>query len=231
MTLAANLELEGFDVTEAESGERALELLAQRPFDLVVSDVRMPGMQGLELFRRAKRIHPDMPLILMSAFAVENILEQAILEGVYTVLTKPFDARALASLLSRAAHQPYVLVVDDVERDAKTTADVLLACGVRARAVLDADSALAAVQAGDVDICVVDLVMPKVSGAEITERIRAVDPTIGVIAVSGYSVPELMGLVTAKGALACMRKPFTPAQLVRAVARARGRFVTSPRRV
>lgn len=231
MTLAANLELEGFEVTEAESGERALELLSQQPFDLILSDVRMPGIQGLELFRRAKRIQPDVPLILMSAFAVETVIEQAVLEGVYTVLTKPFDVRDLASLIARAAKRPFVLVVDDEERDAKTTADALLACGIRARAVLNAEGALAAAQAGNIDVCVVDLVMPNMSGAELAEQIRALDPSIGIIAVSGYSVPALMGRAAAKGALACMRKPFTPAELARAITRARGRFMTSPGRL
>ena len=52
VTLAANLELDGMEVVEAESGERALELLRSAPFDLMLSDIRMGGMSGAELFRQ-----------------------------------------------------------------------------------------------------------------------------------------------------------------------------------
>src|SRR5271166_5091781 len=86
MTLAANLELDGLDVTTAESGQRALELFESEPFDLVLSDIRMPGMNGVDLFRRIRAQRPECPVVLMTAFALEGLVQEAIAEGVFTVL-------------------------------------------------------------------------------------------------------------------------------------------------
>src|SRR5512140_1747134 len=91
MTLAANLELEGFDVVEASTPQRALELVRSQHFDLVLSDIRMPGMSGVDLFHAIRATHPQMPVILMTAFALEAMVRDAIEHGVYTVLAKPFE--------------------------------------------------------------------------------------------------------------------------------------------
>src|SRR4051812_27308376 len=91
MTLGANLEFEDFLVTEAESGERALELFEQSPFDLVLTDIRMPGISGVELFRWIKRLRAETPVVLMTAFAQESLVSAAVAEGAFTVLSKPFE--------------------------------------------------------------------------------------------------------------------------------------------
>ncbi len=222
VTLAANLELEGFTVVEAEGAAQALARLEEGPFDLVISDIRMPGMHGVDLFRRIRGRWPGLPVVLMSAFAVEQLVDEAVQEGVFTVLRKPFDMEGVLALVKRAAAQPVVLVVDDETGNAETMAAALRVVGVRARAVYDAAAAVAAVAGGGVDIAVVDLVMPGRSGVELIDDLLARDPPIAVIAVSGHSVPTLMGKVAARGAYACMEKPVPPRDLVATIARARG---------
>ncbi|HUS67503.1 MAG TPA: response regulator, partial [Kofleriaceae bacterium] len=64
-TLAANLELDGFDVVEAADGIEALAHARRRAFDLVVTDIRMPGMNGVDLFRAIRGLHPRVPVVLM----------------------------------------------------------------------------------------------------------------------------------------------------------------------
>src|SRR5687768_8603866 len=86
LTLAANLELEGFEVECANSGAQALDLIERQHFDLVLSDVRMPGMNGVDLFRRIRSKNTDIPVLLMTGFAIETLLEDAINEGVFAVL-------------------------------------------------------------------------------------------------------------------------------------------------
>jgi DNA-binding NtrC family response regulator len=222
VTLAANLELEGFVVVEAEGASEALARLEEGPFDLVISDIRMPGMHGVDLFRRIHARWPSLPVVLMSAFAVEQLVDEAVQEGVFTVLRKPFDVGGVLSLAKRAATQPVVLVVDDETGNAETMAEALRVVGVRAQAVYDAAAAVAAVAADRVDVAVVDLVMPGRSGVELIDDLLAHDPPIAVIAVSGHSVPALMGKVAARGAYACMEKPVPPQDLVATIARARG---------
>jgi CheY-like chemotaxis protein len=112
MTLAANLELEGFEVVAAESGARALDLFEQGAFDLVLSDIRMPGMNGVDLFRTLRSKQHGVPVVLMTAFALEGLVQEAIREGAFTVLPKPFDLDHVVGALTRAAKSPVVLLVD-----------------------------------------------------------------------------------------------------------------------
>jgi CheY-like chemotaxis protein len=222
MTIGANLELEGFEVVEAASGAHALELIAKQPFDLVLSDIRMPGMNGVELFRRIRTLRPEMPVVLMTAFALEGLVQDALREGAFTVLPKPFAIDHLVRAISSAARSPIVLVVDDAEQVADSTATALAAMGMRARAVYDGESAIEVARGGEVDVCVVDMIMPGMNGPTVIQKIRALDPGIVFVAISGHEVRELFR----KASLtveAFLRKPVDPGDLMQAIAKGRGR--------
>lgn len=222
LTIAANLELEGFDVVEAENAEVALDLIKQQRFDLVLSDVRMPGMNGVDLFRHIHELQPDLPVILMTAFALEGLVQEALREGAFTLLPKPFDVEHLVSALSSAARAPVILIVDDMHSHGETTAAALSALSVRAVAVSSSEEAVQLVKAREVDICVVDMVMPGMSGPELIEWLRVEVPHIICIAVSGHDVDEMFRRVAAH-VHAILRKPIDPPRLAEAVARARAR--------
>src|SRR5215467_6623933 len=189
MTLAANLEMDGFDVTMAESGKLALELFEKEKFDLVLSDVRMPGMHGVELFRRIRALRPDCPVVLMTAFAVEGLVRDAISEGVFTVLPKPFDIEHVVGALTRALKSPVVLIVAGDARVAEELAEALRSSGVRAEHLTDGAKALEAVRRGKVDVCVLDLNLKGMTATELMSRIREVDPTIVHIVVAAQDLP------------------------------------------
>ena len=223
VTLAANLELDGMEVVEAESGERALELLRSAPFDLMLSDIRMSGMSGKELFQRAKELRPEMPVVLMTAFTLEDVVREVLRNGVFAVLPKPFDVGHLSRTVQRALRRPAVLVVDDHEDQARSTAAALRAIGLRVESISDGAGALRAIEDRPIDICIVDLVMPGMSGAEVVERLRWSRTDITAIVVSDYVVPELMQRAAANGAFACLCKPVAADELAQVVAEARGR--------
>jgi response regulator RpfG family c-di-GMP phosphodiesterase len=84
--------LEGIEVATAESGAVALEILADRPVDLIVTDYKMPGMNGLEFLGRAQKVAPKVPRILVTAFPDLEIAIKAINEaGIENFFTKPFE--------------------------------------------------------------------------------------------------------------------------------------------
>src|SRR5262249_40212433 len=151
-----NLELEGYEVVQAPDGRRALQLFEQEPFDLVITDVRMPGLNGVDLFREIRRLRPGTEVVMMTAFAVERLLEDALQEGVYTVLHKPFFMEHIQKIISRAIRGPLVLVVDAPE-DAESIASGLRAAGLRAEAAYDGHAALERARQGAVDVCVLAL--------------------------------------------------------------------------
>ena len=96
------LPAERYDVTAAEDGHRALALVAAGDFDVIVSDIRMPGADGLEVLREAKSRDPDAEVILMTAYATVPAAVDAIRQGAYDYLAKPFEPDEALLVVDRA---------------------------------------------------------------------------------------------------------------------------------
>jgi DNA-binding NtrC family response regulator len=92
----------GCRVETASSGEIALQMLAKRQFDLVLADIKMPGMDGLELLELIKRETPDITVVMMTAFGSIDVAVDAMKNGAYDFITKPFDHDALVLRLEKA---------------------------------------------------------------------------------------------------------------------------------
>jgi two-component system response regulator HydG len=92
----------GFVVERAGAGARALALLAAASFDLVITDIRMPGADGLAVLRDARGRDPDVEVILMTAFASVPAAVEAMREGAYDYLTKPFEPAEALLVVERA---------------------------------------------------------------------------------------------------------------------------------
>jgi CheY-like chemotaxis protein len=99
-TLADILELKGFTVHAAASGAEALEFLQKQPVDILLTDVKMPGMNGLELYRETRKLYPRLITIFMTAYSADELIQQGLAEGVKTILDKPLDMDFLVILLS-----------------------------------------------------------------------------------------------------------------------------------
>ena len=94
-SLEALLELEGFEAISAESGEAGLQLLGRRPFDLVLLDVALPDRSGLQALEEIRRLDPNLPVLMITAYAsVENAVA-AMRAGARNYLTKPWDNEKL----------------------------------------------------------------------------------------------------------------------------------------
>lgn len=220
-TVAANLELEGYDVVQAANGDEALAAAERAPFALVISDVRMPGIDGVDTFRGLRKIQPGVAVVLMTGFALEQRVEKGVLEGVYAVLQKPFSMEHLLRLVERASRSHAVLVVDDDPIVAESIAGALDAAGIPAAVAHDGVTAVSIAEKEPIDVCVVDLVMPGVDGVVTGERIAALPKGVSVIAMTAHDVPDMIRAILARGGYACLKKPFAVEELVRVIARAR----------
>lgn len=96
---------EGFDVTSVNNANHALRLTYNNTYDVVLSDLKMPGMDGLNLFDEILQKHNDLPVILMTAHGSVKDAVVATQRGVYSFLTKPIDHKELRSTLLRAISQ------------------------------------------------------------------------------------------------------------------------------
>ena len=101
---AARLERRQMVCERALSGERALEVLAEQKFDCAVIDVKMPGMDGLELLRRVRRGYPDMAAILLTGHASVELGVEGMELGAFEYLLKPIEIDDLVDTIRRACH-------------------------------------------------------------------------------------------------------------------------------
>lgn len=93
------LEDEGFRVDTAESGAEALENLTKESFNLMLLDIKMPGMDGVEVLKRSREINPELPVVMMTAYATVETAVEAMKIGAMDYLMKPFDPNSLVPLV------------------------------------------------------------------------------------------------------------------------------------
>src|SRR3989475_5283847 len=123
---------DGHAIRVAENGREAMAMLRQQPADVVISDVKMPDMGGIELLRAARELHPDVEVIMMTAFANENTAHQAFLLGAFDFVNKPFDNELLKEKVARALQKISIVK----EKQALQVENEALIKGQRARGKL-----------------------------------------------------------------------------------------------
>ncbi|MHC1702340.1 MAG: sigma-54-dependent transcriptional regulator [Tenuifilaceae bacterium] len=96
---------DGYRVECAESAKVALSILESESYDIILADIKMPGMDGLEMLRRIKSLKKDSIIIVMTAFATVDTAVQALKDGAYDYVTKPFDPDDLSHLVRNASKQ------------------------------------------------------------------------------------------------------------------------------
>ena len=104
-SLQYTLDIEGFTVITAASGREALKKLQEEDVEILLADLKMPGMDGIELVRRVKRDHPKLPIILMTAFGTVSSAVEAMRDGADDYLPKPFETDLLLVTIERCLRQ------------------------------------------------------------------------------------------------------------------------------
>jgi two-component system response regulator PilR (NtrC family) len=100
--LAIMLEKEGYEVDTAENGPKALDLCKEELYDLVITDIKMPRMDGLEVLHRLKEIAQETAVIMITAYASTETAVQAMKEGAYDYITKPFHVDEIKMIIQNA---------------------------------------------------------------------------------------------------------------------------------
>ena len=96
------LEQRGFQVTAANDGLQALECLKEGPFDLLVTDIVMPGLDGIGLALKVTRDHPDLPVLLMTGYSAERQRAHNLDELIAEVVVKPFTLKQICEAAETA---------------------------------------------------------------------------------------------------------------------------------
>ena len=100
--LEYNLSKEGYAVLTADSGEKALAMLDAERVDVLITDIKMPGMDGMDLLRRVRQTSPETQVIVITAFGTIEMAVEAMKAGAFEYVTKPFNRDELALAVRKA---------------------------------------------------------------------------------------------------------------------------------
>jgi DNA-binding NtrC family response regulator len=173
-------------------------------------DIKMPVMNGVEAFKKLKEIAPETPVIMMTAYAVEELIQEALREGAFGAFHKPIDFEKLVSSIERALPGgALIMVVDDNRELRANLRDVLTEKGYRVNLAQDGQVAVQMARENNPDVVLLDMKMPAMNGLETYLAIQDIRPDLVVIVITGYlgELGDLAQQAVEKGAYVCLEKP------------------------
>jgi DNA-binding NtrC family response regulator len=210
-TLTDVLSLKGWEVTGAYSGKDAVEKANAGSFDLVLMDVKMPEMDGVEAFKAMQQRNPSVRVVLMTAYAEQDRLDEAVRKGVLRILSKPVNFAELLPLLAEARGRGTpILLVDDDAQFLQTLAETLKLRGyetVMARTLDETQRLLAAQSPRAV---LLHMHLGAEAARDAVESVRRIRPGTALILYSGRDdgARELNETLPAEAVHAYFQKPF-----------------------
>ena len=200
----------GYQVDIAFDGLAALELVNQRPYDVALLDLKMPGMDGLTLYRSIKKHRSGTVSLLVTAYASPETAEEALAAGAWKVVSKPVDLRRLLGFVDEALSQPLVLVVDDDHDLCDNLWDLLRDHGFRVCLAHDGREAAEKLKDTTFRVVLIDMRIPDGHGSQVFQAVRQANPQARTVLITGYrsEMDQLIERMVAEGADAVCYKPF-----------------------
>jgi CheY-like chemotaxis protein len=221
--LSRRLEREGYLVNRAERGRKALDLMQVQQFDLVILDVHMPDMDGIEVLKhiKADTKTKTTPVIMLSASSSSKIIRKCLLQGAADYLTKPLIMdlarnRIETNLRNRGLVTPVVntditfLLVDDHPLNLELLERMVTKLGYRAVTASNGKEALQKLKEDEFNLVLLDIVMPDISGIDVLVEIRKTysPGQLPVIMVSAEDDNATMLKAITEGANDYITKPY-----------------------
>lgn len=215
----------GYRVDIAHDGPSALKLVRENTYDVALLDMKMPGMDGLTLYREIKKLSSGTVAIIVTAFASTATTSEALAAGAIEVLPKPVDFPRLLGRMGQALDQPLALVVDDDEDLCDNLWDLFHEKGYRVCVAHDENQAEARLKARNYDVVLIDMKLPQGDGSGVFHKVKEANPRARTIAISGCGseTEHLVEKVVAEGADAVCYKPFDVNALLSTLERLSGR--------
>ncbi len=183
-TLADLLEDDGYEVATAASGEVAIEMCREHRYHVILMDVRMPGIDGVEAFRRIRRHQPDVRVIIMTAYSTEELEQQALAEGAIAYLPKPLEISQVTELIGEAPERK-VLVVEEEDNGLRAMSAQLSARGYSVTMVSSPTEALDLAEQIEFNIIFIDLQLASMNGMDLYLGLRKITPASLCVLMSG----------------------------------------------
>jgi DNA-binding NtrC family response regulator len=209
-TLSKILIQKGYETETANDGFMALKMAEEKEFDTVLMDIKMPVMDGVQTYKKMKSIRPEIVVIMMTAFSIDDLIRDAIKEGAYAVARKPFDIDTIVNMIEKSKNGALVAVVDDDPNIGKTMKSVLEGKGYSVTVCSSGEEVIALARERWQDIFFIDMKLPVLNGLETYLEIKRINPKAIVVAMTAYrqEVNELIEQAIKSGVYSVLYKPF-----------------------
>jgi two-component system response regulator HydG len=213
-TFSLILKRRGFYVETAENGAGAVAKYREHPFDVILMDIVMPEMNGVEAFRKIRDMHPGATVKLMTAYSEETLVQTAIDEGARQVVHKPIRIDRLIELIKEAAASEPILIVDDDADICHTLTRVLESEGYEVMTAGSGEEAVLMAEDKACQVAFIDIKLPNIDGLETFLRLKEINPGILTIMMTGFrnEVKDALDKAQAAKAITCLYKPFDPSE-------------------
>lgn len=217
--LADILEEFGYEVDTATDGQAGLDKVRSKAYDVALLDLKMPGMDGLTLYRRIRQERADTVAMIVTAYATAQTKSDALQAGAWQVLSKPVDFARLLSFVESAVSQPVVMVVDDDKELCDSLWDTLRERDYRvclAHTELEAARRLAD---REFQVVLVDLRLPDGDGRRVLDQIRQKNPQARSVLITGHrdEMEQSIQQALEQGVDAVCYKPFDVKKLLETI--------------
>jgi DNA-binding NtrC family response regulator len=211
-SLSERLHLRNVVASVAHDGEEALSAIEGDEADVMVLDLRMPGIDGLEVLERVKQSHPGVEVVILTGHGNETDEQEAFRLGASAYLKKPVDVDQLLRAVQKERLK--VLLVDDEKDFVENLSKRLQLRNLETRVALDGEAALEVVRQGNPDVMVLDLRMPGIDGIQVLRQVRQTHPQMAVVVLTGHGSDLDEAEARRLGASAYLHKPVELDQLV-----------------
>jgi two-component system, NtrC family, response regulator HydG len=220
-TFAMILKRRGFSVQTAADGASAVDKFRAQDFDVTLMDIVMPEMNGVDASKKMKEINPEAPIILMTAYSDEELLQTAREEGVRKIIHKPIRIDQLIQLITETADGQPILVVDDDADICDTLTKILKTQGYDVITAGSGEEAITMTRNKACQMAFVDIKLPNIDGLETLLRLKEINPDLTVIMMTGFrnEVKDALDKAQGASAITCLYKPFDPAEAAELVKR------------
>jgi len=217
--LAMVLEEESFQVSIAYNGTDGLESLNNKYFDIVFLDVKLPDMNGIEIFQEINRKGSTTRVIMMTGYRIEQVLAETINNSDVEILRKPFNISHVLTTLNELRDESIILIADDDRDLSESLSEFLSDHGMKTMLASNGKDAVDAVLSNPVDVLILDLRMPIMNGLDVYMELKKQGRAVNTIIITGYrdEDAETIDVLRSISVTGCLFKPFTPDEMLQAI--------------
>jgi two-component system, NtrC family, response regulator HydG len=209
-TLGDILREKSYHVEIANSGNEAIQRVKNRPFDAILLDIKMPGINGVETYKEIKKIRPESLVMFMTAQSVEDLVAEALEDGAYGIMYKPIKVEEAVKFIEETRRGVLIMFVDIDMSEYTKLITYLEKRRYRVAKATSGEEAIQLVQERDFDVVFIQARMPVMNGLETFKRMRQIRSNIKVVMTTNYrtGMEDLIDQTLQENAYACIYKPF-----------------------